>query len=231
MAHLVNSPLYFIIGGAGQVGYFLAKELLDAGHEVTILDKDARRVSTLRNEFSDAVVERGDACEVSVLEKAGGNRADYVLAVTGDDEDNLVMCQIAKARFNTMRTIARVNNLDHIQLFKDLGIDVVISPTESILDAIQTELPLHAMAHIAGAHSGQTQLIELVIPADTLVAGQTISSLKLPAGNAIVLLIRGEESFTPTPNIPLAAGDRLFAVVNDAGVLHLQETVMRSQED
>ncbi len=218
--------LYIIIGGAGEVGYFLAKALIDAGHEVTLLDRDRRRVGDLEKEFSDAVVERGDACEARTLEHAGCARADYVLAVTGDDEDNLVMCQVAKARFNAKRTIARVNNIHNIDLFKSLGIDVVISPTRSILDAIQAELPLKQVVHVTTAAKASAELVELSIPADSPASGKPVQAIKLPKGDSIVLMIRNNESFVPDPYLRLTPGDKLFAVVSPFGERQLREQIL-----
>ena len=219
-------PFYFIIGGAGQVGYYLAKALIEGGHEVTLLDKDARRVDALEKEFSDAVIMRGDACEVRTLERAGCARADYILAVTGEDEDNLVMCQVAKARFATNRTIARVNNKDNIPLFKELGIDIVISPTQSILDAIQSELPLNTIVQVVTAAKATAQLVELLVSDHSRFVGQPLHDLQLPPGNAVVLIIRDDESFAPDDATRLTTGDKLFAVVDVAGKRALHKQIL-----
>lgn len=224
-----TSQLYFIIGGAGQVGYFLAKALLDAGHEVTLLDKDARRVDDLEREFSEAVVVRGDACEVRTLERVGCARADYLLAVTGDDEDNLIMCQVANARFNMNRTVARVNNIDNIQLFKDLGISVVISPTQNILDVIQTELPLKTIVKVTNAPKATAQLVEITVPVHSRSDGQPLRSLRLPKGNAIVLVIRGDESFAPADDTRITPADKLFAVVTPEGKQSLKQLILSEE--
>ena len=127
--------MYIIIGGGGDVGYYLTQNLLRQGHEVLLLEKENTRFSTLLEELGQSVF-KGDACEASTMEEAGARRADVVIAVTGEDEDNLVICQTAKQRFNVARTIARLNNPRHEQLFMKLGIDVTVSPTKSILSLI-----------------------------------------------------------------------------------------------
>src|SRR5262249_25899048 len=132
--------MYIIIGGGGDVGYYVARNLLDLGHEVLLLEKENGRFQTLTEELGQSVF-KGDACEARILEEAGARRADAVIAVTGEDEDNLVMCQMAKKRFNVKRTIARLNNPKHDALFQKLGIDVTVSPTRSILSVIASELP------------------------------------------------------------------------------------------
>src|SRR6266446_7493551 len=132
--------MYIIIGGGGDIGYYLAKSLLNQGHEVLLLEKGASRYQALNEELGPAVI-RGDACEARTMEEVGANRADVIIAVTGDDEDNLVICKMAKKRFNVARTIARVNNPKHAEIFQKLGIDITVSPTRSILSLIEAELP------------------------------------------------------------------------------------------
>ncbi len=216
-----NGRQYFIIGGGGQVGYFLTKALLEAGHEVVLLDKDPARIDTLNRELGD-VVERGDACEVSTLDRVGAERADYLLAVTGEDEDNLVMCQMAKAGFTrsngkACRTIARVNNIANIPLFHKLGIDVIVSPTQNILEAIGTELPLPQIAQISPPDNDGVQLIEVRVAADAPARGKTIESQGWGSSVRPTLLIRGTQNFTPEPHMALQPGDKLFAVVTPEG--------------
>ena len=127
--------MYIIIGGGGDVGYYLTKSLLKQGHEVLLLEKGLTRFQALNDELGQAVV-RGDACEARTMEEVGASRADVVIAVTGEDEDNLVICQVAKKRFKVGRTIARVNNPKHAEIFQKLGIDITVSPTRSILSLI-----------------------------------------------------------------------------------------------
>ena len=229
MTQPTETPLYFIIGGAGRVGYFLTKSLLAAEHEVVLLEKDARRVNDLRRELGD-VVERGDACEFTTLDRIGCERADYLLAVTGEDEDNLVMCQMAKAGFpekdgKRRRTIARVNNIANIPLFEQLGTDVIISPTQNILDAIGTELPLPMLVNISPAGNQGKHLIEVRVPTDSPAGGKPLQSLQLPK-DSFPLLIRGHQNFVPDINMVLQADDKLFAIVTDEDRAILQHAVL-----
>ncbi len=101
--------MYIIIGGGGEVGYYLTKSLLNQGHEVLLLEKGLSRYQALNDELGPAVV-RGDACEARTMEEVGATRADVIIAVTGDDEDNLVICQMAKKRYKVATTIARLND-------------------------------------------------------------------------------------------------------------------------
>ena len=225
-----SEQLYFIIGGGGRVGYFLTKSLLEAEHEVVLLDKDQRRVNDLRRELGD-VVERGDACEFTTLDRLGCERADYLLAVTGEDEDNLVMCQVAKAGFpekdgKKRRTIARVNNIANIPLFERLGIDIIISPTQNILDAIGSELPLPTIINISPPNNEGKHLVEVRVPADSPAKEKPLHDLQLPKGCQVTLLIRGHENFVPDMNMTLQAEDKLFVVVTSEGKALLQTAIL-----
>ncbi len=233
MENAADAQLFFIIGGAGRVGYFLAKELIGQGHEVMLLDKDPKRVQDLKRELG-AQVTAGDACEVTTLERVGCARADYVLAVTGEDEDNLVICQVAKSFKNPSKekrvVVARVNNIDFIAFFKELGVDIVISPTQNILDGIANELPLAHIAKVSPPTQAGQALVELHVHADAPANGRTIAALGLPPGNAIVLLMRGDRNITPDPDTVVFVDDRLYAVVDDAGMLALESAVKSKTE-
>ncbi|MBO0708535.1 MAG: TrkA family potassium uptake protein [Candidatus Dormibacteraeota bacterium] len=131
--------MYVIVIGGGKVGYFLSRDLAERGDEVTLVEKDPGRAEWLESQLGSIVV-RGDGDEMALLRTTGVERADAVLAVTGDDEDNLVALQLAKRAFNVPLTIARVNNPANVQIFKQLGVDQAVSATEILLRAIEPEL-------------------------------------------------------------------------------------------
>lgn len=131
--------MYVIVIGGGKVGYFLSRDLAERGDEVTLVEKDSTRADWLESQLGSIVV-RGDGDEMALLQTTGVERADAVLAVTGDDEDNLVALQLAKRAFNVPLTIARVNNPANVQIFKQLGVDQAVSATEILLRAIEPEL-------------------------------------------------------------------------------------------
>ena len=131
--------MYVIVIGGGKVGYYLSKHLLDRGYEVTLIEKDPRRAEVLNSVLGEIVMV-GDGDEMAFLATTGMERADVVVAVTGDDEDNLVACQLAKRKFNVPKTVARVNNPANVRIFKTLGVDVALSATEVLLDLIESEL-------------------------------------------------------------------------------------------
>ena len=146
--------MYVVVIGGGNVGYYLTKELLAAGHEVVMIEKDPARARTIADELGSIVIPN-DGCEGRYQAEAGMARADVVAAVTGDDEDNLVACQVAKMKFNVPRAIARVNNPSNEALFRRLAIDDTVSPTRSILALIEHEIPIHDLLHLAELEGGE----------------------------------------------------------------------------
>src|SRR3954451_21760981 len=139
--------MYIVIVGAGKVGWNLARELMQKGHEVTLIESDRRRYLVVEQELEHAA-QYGDGTELWVLERAGIQRADMVIAVTGDDEDNILICQMAKEKFLCERIIARVNNPRNLQHFKLLGIQPAVSATDLILRLIEHEVPKYGMVHL-----------------------------------------------------------------------------------
>ena len=208
--------MYIIIGGGGEIGYYLTKSLLSQGHEVLLLEKGASRYQALNEELGQAVV-RGDACEAKTMEEVGVSRADVVIAVTGDDEDNLVICQMAKKRFKVGRTIARLNNPKHTEIFQKLGIDITVSPTRSILSLIEVELPSSHFVPLMTLKSAGLEIIEVRIPAESPIAGKMLRDLNLPRSGNLALIIRDKQFITPTAETQIMPNDEVFALVNREG--------------
>jgi trk system potassium uptake protein TrkA len=204
--------MYIIIIGGGQVGYFLAKALLDEGHELLVLEKDAARTAFICNELGSVCV-RGDGCEMATLEEAGAGRADMFVAVTGEDEDNLVSCQAAKHKFNVRRTVARVNNPNNETIFRKMGIDVAISSTSIILENIEEEVPTHPITHLLDIQEQGLEIVEVKIPPHSTTIGKTVKELPLPTGNTLSLVIRGQQKpFVPDEDTVLEAEDQIVAI-------------------
>ncbi len=133
------SQVYVIVVGGGTVGYYLSRDLVERGHEVTLIEKDARRADWLETQLG-SIVMRGDGCEVRFLAQTGIERADAIIAVTADDEDNLIALQMAKRHFRVKKTIARVNNPTNVEIFKTLGVDEAVSATDVLLGALEPPL-------------------------------------------------------------------------------------------
>ncbi|MCS6801680.1 MAG: TrkA family potassium uptake protein [Chloroflexota bacterium] len=204
--------MYIIIVGGGQVGYHLAKELIAEGHEVLLIEKDARTCERI-NEDLGSVCVRGDGCEAATLEDVGAGRADVFIAVTGEDEDNLVSCQVAKVRFGVRRTIARINNPKNDRIFRLLGIDAPVSSTQVILEHIEHEVPQHPLMHLMDLSRFGMEIVDIVIGDDSPVRGQRLGDVLLPAGAfiSVVITSRGGPQ-APNPSLVLMPGDELIAV-------------------
>ena len=215
--------MYIIIGGGGDVGYYLTRNLLHQGHEVLLLEKGKDRYQSLSDELGQSVL-KGDACEARTMDEAGARRADVVIAVTGEDEDNLVICQMAKKRFNVARTIARLNNPKHEVLFQKLGIDVTVSPTKAILSLIESELPGPRFVQLMTLKKAGLEILEMSIPSLSPVAGKPLSQINLPRRCNLALIIRDQEPIFPSGDTELQANDDVFALVTDEGEEELRRS-------
>ncbi|GAC1381629.1 MAG: NAD-binding protein [Ktedonobacteraceae bacterium] len=221
--------MYIIIGGGGDIGYYLTKSLLSQGHEVLLLEKGNTRFQALAEELGQSVV-RGDACEARTMEEVGVNRADVVIAVTGEDDDNLVICQMAKKRFKVGRTIARLNNPKNEIIFQKLGIDITVSPTKAILSLIEVELPGTSFVSLMTLKRAGLEILEMRVPPDSPIVGKTLDTISLPRSGNIALIIRGAEYIFPTAETKILAHDEVYALVNREGEDALRSALGTSRE-
>jgi trk system potassium uptake protein TrkA len=205
--------MYIVIIGGGKVGFYLAKELVEANHEVLVVEQDGAKCVEI-SEMLGEIVQRGDGCEASTQEAVGVGRADLLLAVTGDDEDNLVSCQVAKHIFNVPRTVARLNNPKNETIFHRLGIDVTVSATVAILAHIEQELPSHQMISLGMLPGGRGyEIVEVMVPREAAVVGRMIRDIELPQHSIIWGIVNAVgDPKTPTAETELRAGDEVVAV-------------------
>ena len=217
--------MYIIVVGGGMVGYYLTKALLEEGHEVLIIEKDATICENIVEELGSVCI-RGDGCEASTLAGVGTGRADMLIAVTGDDEDNLVACQVAKHKFNVPRTIARIRNPKNETLFKKLGVDVTVSSTNIILEHIQTEVPTHTLTHLLTIRDKGLEIVEIKIPPEATTVGKAIKELSLPPRSTLSLIIRKRvKPIIPKANTILQADDQIIAVTTPESEEKLRTTL------
>jgi trk system potassium uptake protein TrkA len=205
--------MYVVVIGGGNVGYYLTKELLTAGHEVVMIEKDPARARSIADELGSIVIPN-DGCEGRYQAEAGMARADVVAAVTGDDEDNLVACQVAKMRFNVPRAIARVNNPKNEALFRRLAIDDTVSPTRAILAVIEHEIPIHDLLHLAELEGGDVQVVEAQLDASSPAIGRMLRDLELPGGSTIAVIVRDDRAIAARGDTALRVGDKLLAITS-----------------
>jgi trk system potassium uptake protein TrkA len=206
--------MYIVVVGGGRLGYYLLKALLNEGHEVLLLEKDARICKNITDEMG-SVCYRGDGCEAATLAEVGTSRADMMVAVTGDDEDNLVACQVAKHKHNVPRTIARIRNPQNEVLFKKLGIDVTVSATNIIIEAIEREVPTHPVTQLMSIEEKGQVIVDVKISPESTTVGKTVKELSLPKESKLALIIPSEGSaHVPAASTILRAGDQIIAVTN-----------------
>ena len=204
--------MYFVIAGGGQVGFHLAKALLESSHEVMLLESDRRRAQVIEAELGSVVL-NAPADEGRYQIEAGCQRADAVIAVTGEDPANLIICQLAKWKCNVPRVIARVNDPKNEIVFKALGIDETISSTRVIMNVIEQELPSGGFMPLMPLTGSHLELIEAEIAAGTPSAGKSIGSLGLPEGAAIGGIVRkGSVVVHADDETKLQVGDRIVVL-------------------
>jgi trk system potassium uptake protein len=205
--------LYVIIAGAGKVGWNLTRELLANDQEVTLLESDHRRYRVVEEEL-EHVVQYGDATELWVLERAGVQRADLVIAVTGDDEDNIIICQVAKQKYAVGRIVARVNNPRNLQHFKMLGVQPAVSATDLILRLIEHEVPTYGLVQLLALEEERLEIIELEVGNGSAAAGQRVKDVVLPDGSLIISVLRGGKGFVPQSDSVIEAGDQVLLILD-----------------
>jgi trk system potassium uptake protein len=204
--------MYIIVIGGGKVGYHLAKALLDEGHEVLVIEKDRNRIEFICSELGSICL-LGDGCEAATQAEAGAARADMLIAVTGDDGDNLVACQVAKNRYRVPRTIARTTNPKNEALFRMLGVDVTVSSTNVIMENIQQEVPTHVLTHLFTIQDRGVEIVEVKIPADSLSVGKKIKDIILPPDCLLMLVLRRDQKpLLVTPDTIVQNGDQIIAL-------------------
>ena len=201
--------MYFVVAGAGEVGFHLSQALLEAGHEVTVIEADRRRANFVQEKLGSIVLNAA-ADEGRAQMEAGCSRADAVIAVTGDDAKNLVICQLAKHKCRTPRVIARVNNPKNEIVFKTLGIDETVSSTRVLMGVIEQELPSGGFMPLMPLAGSANEVIEPEIASGTPPAGKTIGSLRLPTGALVGVVVRRGKLLHPDEDTKLEVGDRVI---------------------
>ena len=205
--------MYIVVVGGGKVGYYLTKTLVNEGYEVLLLEKNATKVATFSDRFG-AVVMQGDGAEAATLQRAGASRADVVIAVTGEDEDNLVICQVAKQKFGVGHAIARVNNPKNEEIFRRLGINTTVSVTNIILSYIEQNLPDRPLSHLLTLTHADLAIVEARVSSRSPLIGQPLSEVTLPSDVAVSAVIRDGKLLIPGPDTRLQPGDDVIALTH-----------------
>src|SRR2546423_6721054 len=205
--------MYVLIVGGGKVGWNLARELIDKGEEVTLIESDRRRYLVIEQELEHAV-QYGDATELWVLERAGIQRADLVIAVTGDDEDNILICQMAREKYGVQRIVARVNNPRNLQHFRLLDVQPAVSATDLILRLIEHEVPEYGLVQLLALEEEHLEIIEVEVGEGSQAAGSRVGDVQLPLGSLIISVLRGGTGFVPKAESVIEPGDHVLLILD-----------------
>jgi len=203
--------MYIIIVGAGNVGSYLAKRLLADKHIVAVIDKDAARCQWLAKELN-ALVIHGDGCDLKNMEDAGVSRADVVAAVTGDDEDNLIICQLAKEKFAAKRTVARVNDSRNEHTFSELGVDIPVDSNAIIAKIIEEEVSFADFVTLMTFKRGKLAIVRVDLADDAPVINKAVKDIELPHDSVLISIIRGDKVIIPKGDTVLEPRDDLIAL-------------------
>lgn len=221
--------MHIVVVGGGKVGFYLAATLMEHGHTPSIIEIDKETCLKVANQLDIPVI-CDDGSSLDALESAGAAHADALICVTGNDEDNLIICQLAKKCFNVPRTVARVNNPKNAAVMKHLGVDIPVSSTDSIARIIEREVDTAAIRHLLSLNRGQASLIEFQLPASYKQAGITLMELPLPEESIVVSITRDGELIIPRGTAKLLGGDKLIVICKDTVVHELSKILQLDQQ-
>jgi len=220
--------MYILVAGGGKVGANFARVLLkDHKHEVTLIEQRRDRFERLEQEFEHQV-QLGDATEIFVLERAGIARPpDVVAALTGDDEDNLIICQLAKEKYGVEKVIARVNDPRNQAHFDLLGISPTVCATSSVMGLVEHEVPEHELVHLLELRKENLEIVEVQIDKSSPVAGKKVESLSLPEGARLISVMRDGRSEIAVGSTELQAGDQVLAILQPGKEDELRKVLLK----
>lgn len=212
--------MYIIIVGGGKVGYYLAKTLAPDKHRIMLIEEDFQLCEKIACELIDLGVDliHGDGTDINFLKDAEIEKADMLIAVTGHDQNNLVACQLAKNYFGVARTIARVNNPKNINVFRQLGVDSVVSSTAHIAEIIEQEVDWTGINRMLSEKVGDVRIREFQVAETSASAGKKVETLDIPKGTILISVIRDKEAIIPNGQTQLFAGDTVIALTNESNM-------------
>jgi len=220
--------VYLLVAGGGKVGSNLARTLIRAGHEVTVIEQRPDRFDKLEEELEHQV-HKGDATELFVLERAGIKRPpDIVVAATGDDEDNIVICQLAREKYGVPKVIARVNDPRNQPHFDLLGISPTICATSSVMALVEHEVPEHELIHLLELRKENLEIVEVQIDKDSPSAGKEIERLGLPEGAQLISVMRDGQAQIASGSTRLEPGDQILAILQPGKEDELRRVLLKT---
>jgi trk system potassium uptake protein TrkA len=211
-----------VIIGGGKVGYYLAKTLLSFHHKISVIEMDRNLCQKLADELNIPVY-HGDATKIDVLKNAETTKADILIAVTGQDEENLIACQLAKNNFRVEKTIARVNNPKNTNVFLKLGVDIPVSSTTIITELIEQEVDYAGMKTLTSVKNNKVVVSEIEIKKDSPVFNKKVRDIDMPKDCQLVSVIKNQEVLRPGEHLLLLEGDSVIVVSDSENKKNLRD--------
>jgi len=222
--------MFVLIIGGGKVGLNTARQLLQLGHEIALVEQRRMRFDLVAEELGDESLVFGDGTEIWVLEKAGIGRADMVVAVTGDDEDNIIISQVAKKKFGVPKVVARVNNPFNQPTFDLLGIEATVCATTAMLNLIMHELPVHKFVHLLSLRRQNVELVELEVGDNSPFANTYVQDINLPDGVLLASIMRAGHALLARGSTELLPGDYVLCVLEPGKEKELIKVFLPEEE-
>lgn len=204
--------MFAVVAGGGKAGRSLSRMLMERNHEVVLIEMNRRRYRRLNEELEHAVI-MGDATEIYILERAGVERADVVVAVTGDDEDNVIICQVAKEKFGVQKAIARVNNPENQEVFDVLGVGPTVCSTTALLSLIEHQMPVHKLVRLLDLKQENLEIVEVLLEEGSALQGKRVDEASMPSGVLLISILREGKATIPSGPTVLEAGDNILAIL------------------
>jgi trk system potassium uptake protein TrkA len=221
--------VFVVIVGGGKVGLNTARSLKHLGHEIIVIEQRRRRFNLLYEELQEALL-FGDGTEIWVLDKAGIARADMVVAVTGDDEDNIIIAQIAKLKYAVPKVVARVNNPFNQPTFDLLGVDATVCAATSLISLIMHELPVHKFVHLLSLKHENVELVELEVGDTSPFANKYIQDIDLPEGVLLAAILRAGHALLAHGATEILPGDYVLCLIQPGTATELIKVFLPEEE-
>jgi trk system potassium uptake protein TrkA len=219
--------MYVLVAGGGKVGANLTRSLIQMGHEVTLIEQRRERFEQLEEELEHQV-QIGDATELTVLERAGIARPpDILVAATGDDEDNIIICQLAREKYGVPKVIARVNDPRNQAHFDLLGISPTVCATSSLLALVEHEVPEHDLVHLLELRKENLEIVEVQIDEASPSVGKAVGGLELPEGSQLISIVRNGLAQIANGDTKLESGDQVLAILQPGKEDELRRVLLR----
>jgi trk system potassium uptake protein len=218
--------MFVLVVGGGKVGVSVTRTLLALNHEVVVVEQDRGRFERLEEEFEHRAI-YGDGTELFVLERAGiGRPPDIAVAVTGDDEDNIIICQLAREKYEVPKVVARVNDPRNQPHFDLLGVSPTVSATSMVLALIEHEVPQHELVHLLELRKENLEIVEVEIKPGSSAAGKRVEELRLPESTRLISVMREGRAEIAVGSTELRAGDQVLAILEPGGETELKRVLL-----